>query len=621
MAPKEPFKVHSLSKHIEETKKGMSAEKQFNKTNTSKSKPLIKKKPLETSKSIVIDSSDSDSSSESDSDSDDGADFLSKLATPSGKAAPRHNKQDEIADSDVERKASQKTKAVAAKSAKVKKEESSSESSSSDSDSDSDSGSDSDEKKKAKPQTQTKKVVKRESTTTSATSSSGSDSSSDDSDSEPAPAKQAATQPKEKKAIPAKAKPVKKESSENEDTSSEESSSESESEPEPAPKKAVKPAKATAAPLAEPKKKQKKVVEPESSSEESDDEEEDKGKKSTETSASSEAESADSDSDVEMETSIEVVHRQKKTTSLAPFTAPGSNFVLRKSQGTDGQDVASLCSEANLNGKQLWYFTVPANVPISVVEDMEIPMNAGEDTTPSFTHDGDNYGLAFDRSFPKSSIQILIPSADGGSYQSARKSVDQVMQVRRITQLSSTIGPDEAAAIPSSRQVRPQPKGLKMRFQPIGVSSPVNNGGSIAEEDEDVEMDDAKPAPKKRKQRVSTAVADGTEAPKKKKTKKQPTLSDDEDAAAAEQLMGENLSHSLPPSSMPQPDTPQPSAKSASKSKKGAKETPVPVPYVPSQPKETPVPLPFGVSSQPSAPDTPTVKKSKKSKTVFASQP
>lgn len=156
-----------------------------------------------------------------------------------------------------------------------------------------------------------------------------------------------------------------------------------------------------------------------------------------------------------------------------------------------------------------------------------------------------------------------------------------------------------------------------MRFQPIGVNSPVSTGGAAVDEDEDVEMGDAKPAPKKRKQRLSTAVRDSTETPKKKKSKKQPTSSDDEDAAAAEQLLGENLSHSLPPSSMAQAASPEPTKKT----KKGVKETPVPVPFVPSQSKVTPVPLPASFSSQPGALDTPTTKKSKKSKAVSASQP
>lgn len=102
--------------------------------------------------------------------------------------------------------------------------------------------------------------------------------------------------------------------------------------------------------------------------------------------------------------------------SAPQFISP--DFVLRKGEdGANGQDVARVCNEANLVGKQLWYFTVPANVPISVVQNMEIPMDRAQHGDSVISHDGQDYGISFDAMVPKSAVQIMIPSANGSQYQ------------------------------------------------------------------------------------------------------------------------------------------------------------------------------------------------------------
>ena len=130
MAPKEPYKVHSLSKHIADTNKGLSAEAQYNRRPVMKAAASIKQEAGAVKKSIFGANDDSDDdTSDSDSSSDEGgSDFLRKLAAPaknataSTVASKRRSKDGEIADSDVERTASAKKAASKKKSVPVKPE-------------------------------------------------------------------------------------------------------------------------------------------------------------------------------------------------------------------------------------------------------------------------------------------------------------------------------------------------------------------------------------------------------------------------------------------------------------------------------------------------------------------
>ncbi|KAJ6782914.1 hypothetical protein PWT90_09571 [Aphanocladium album] len=634
MAPKPVFKVHSLSKHIEETTKGLNADARGKKP--AAARPSIKKTAAAAPAAGIFANNDSDSDSSSssssdDSDSDDnGPSFLKDLTKPKG--TKRRSKDDEIADSDVERTAAaskaKPVKKTAAAPAKAK-----AASSSDDSSSESESESSDEEvssngaalKSKASSTSATSPTSSSgsDSGSSSATSSSGEDSESE-SESEAAPAKPVAAA-KKPASKPAPAKPVE---SESEESSSEESESESEGESEPAPKPQKKPAangtKATT-------KATPKATEPESDSSSEDDEE--------------------GSSDEEADESMQVAERaQASQIALPQFMPP--DFELRKGdQQSNGQDVARVCSEANLQGKQLWYFTLPANIPVSVVENLEFPMDKSQQSGSILSHDGQDYGISFDSMAPTKSIQILIPSGDGSTYKPTHRTVDEVMQIRRITQVGATTA--TPAAVGSSIKVpRPQPKGLKARFQPIGVNSDMGTLGLDEDSDssdDDVEMQDAPaestPKASQKKDKKRKDASDPKEsASKSKKSKRKHSISEDEDAAAAEQLMEESVSavtksKKQKTASRGSPDlgseptpkrtlvVPPPipgssaivdaAATPAKKSRKTAAKpaTPLPNSQVSSSKKETPVPVPVVPSLSKAAPaGTPADKKTKKRK-------
>ncbi|KAF5617561.1 SRP40-suppressor of mutant AC40 of RNA polymerase I and III [Fusarium sp. NRRL 52700] len=447
MAPKEPYKVHSLNKHIENTKKGLSAEAQFNRRPGNRA-TTIKKESSDPNHIFANNDGDDDdesgSGSDSDSSSDAQADFISKLINTTKTASAtlrRRSKNDEIADSDAERNASKKSTVVKKPAPAKSKPQSSSDSSSED---ESDDG-------KTKAKTNGTAPAKA-SESTSSSSESESDSDSDEEDDN---APKSSTKKQEDSA------------------STSDSSSEDESEGE-ADAKAKLALNGKAATTTD--------SENEDSESESEDEEQD-----VKTAAKPVAPGPDSSSSEEDDSDDEMVdesmHIEDREGQLAipNFIAP--DFVLRKGDdGTNGRDVAEICNKANLEGKQFWYFTVPSNVPISVVQNLEIPMNQPQSTDKLFSHNGEDYGVSFESIAPKGNIQIMIPS-DRPQYQPATRQIDQVMQVKKITRLGST---NSVVPVPKPAP-RAQPAGLKARYQPIGVNEPM---GSIGD-DEDVEMGDA----------------------------------------------------------------------------------------------------------------------------------
>ncbi|EWG36956.1 hypothetical protein FVEG_00792 [Fusarium verticillioides 7600] len=515
MAPKEPFKVHSLNKHIENTKKGLSAEAQFNRRPGSRA-ATIKKESSDPNNIFANNDGDDDdesgSGSDSDSSSDDPADFISKLtsATKPTSATPRRrSKDDEIADSDAERNASKKSTIVKTAPAKSNPQASSDSSSEDESD---------DEKPKAKTNGTT---PAKASESTSSSSESGSDSDSDEEDDK-------APKPSTKK---------QEDSASTSDTSSED---ESEDEADAKAKPALNGKAATTS---------------DSESEGSDSESEDKEQNvklaakpaAKPVAPESDSSSSEEDSDDEMVDESMHIEDREGQLALPNFIAP--DFVLRKGDdGTNGRDVAEICNKANLEGKQFWYFTVPSNVPISVVQNLEIPMNQSQSTDRLFSHNGEDYGVSFESIAPRGNIQIMIPS-DRPQYQPVTKQIDQVMQVKKITQLGST---KSVAPLPKPAP-RAQPTGLRARYQPIGVNEPM---GSIGD-DEDVEMGDAPilsaKAAKKEKKRKSKETSDKkqkkgqsipeppAEAPTSdtRKNKRKLAASEDDAVAVAEQLQEE----------------------------------------------------------------------------------
>ncbi|KAJ0285612.1 hypothetical protein Brms1b_004202 [Colletotrichum noveboracense] len=475
MAPRKLDGVHSLNALLEAGSKEPAQTKgKFTKT----AKPKADKKfdPR-------ADDSDSGSSSaDSDSDDEPSPGFLASINghvspkksadTPLKKA--KRGKDDEVADSDVERTAS------SAKANATKKKPTRPESSSED-----------------------------ESSSAEAEEQSDSDSDSSDSDSE------SNKRPAQK--VPEKAKAVEKAAS----SSSSESESESESEAEETSKPAAKPA---AKPAVNGTKSTKAASTTSSSESSSEEESSDKESSSEKKSSSDKDGSSDSDSDDEVEEPAAVVtQRTGKELSVPGFV--GKDFILRKAQGDeDGKDMVDFFAKARADGKQLWYFTAPASVPINVIEKLEIPMDKVKKGQPIFKHNSEDYTVNQDDG--STSIQLIIPNKKGARYEPAPHKVDNVLHFKRVTQLPGGDPRVNTRAIEPSA-VRPQPPNLTARFRPIGVTddTPMGNIGVDASSDEsDVEMTAAPAVSSSKKSKQAAKSQDAMDidepTPKAKKTSK-----------------------------------------------------------------------------------------------------
>ncbi|XXH01506.1 hypothetical protein Hte_007866 [Hypoxylon texense] len=196
--------------------------------------------------------------------------------------------------------------------------------------------------------------------------------------------------------------------------------------------------------------------------------------------SSNEQESA-MDVDVE-ETAVSRVNGQSAAEDSAsqvarPRWLNNSNFVLRKaSSDNPAKEVADFFSKTNLEGKQVWYFTAPASLPITVLKDTEIDLSKAVTGDALLQHNGDDYGLFHESEATNTQIQLLIPSPAGDNYTTqVNRAVDSTVHLRRVAKfgpngaISSTVT-NEYTPIP--KPIRQQPQNLKPRFTPIGVPTP-----------------------------------------------------------------------------------------------------------------------------------------------------
>lgn len=116
-----------------------------------------------------------------------------------------------------------------------------------------------------------------------------------------------------------------------------------------------------------------------------------------------------------------------RTDSAAQFTSQG--FQLRRADSSkDASDVTRIFRQAKLEGKQLWYFTVPASVPITVVEQMAIPVAEAKQGKAILSHEGQDYGVSFDDELTSKTIKLLIPNKAGDKYSFGKTSFHHTLK-------------------------------------------------------------------------------------------------------------------------------------------------------------------------------------------------
>jgi hypothetical protein len=159
----------------------------------------------------------------------------------------------------------------------------------------------------------------------------------------------------------------------------------------------------------------------------------------------------------------------------------------------DAAEVAKIFRNAKSEGKQLWYFTVPAALPIEVIQEHAIPLEKIRAGAPIVAYDGDDYTASSD-SVVDTSITVIIPNKAGNKYQTLNRSVERTVHIRKVMRFNDEDAAAAVASVASAPKIpRPQPKGLKARYQPLGVpTAPMGKIGFDASSDseEDVEIDE-----------------------------------------------------------------------------------------------------------------------------------
>ncbi len=162
--------------------------------------------------------------------------------------------------------------------------------------------------------------------------------------------------------------------------------------------------------------------------------------------------------------------------TIPPYEPPqdfeAASITFEPSSHMDG-----IFAPMNLEGKQIWHITTPASVPITSVHD--IPMQKTQDGSSILSYKGTDYGLVPDTADSISSEPaLLFPSSPGNEYRSTTIPISSTLHLRQLLNLPSHKA-DASHITPRPRNE--QPEGLKMRFQPFGLSS-------SSESDEEAEI-------------------------------------------------------------------------------------------------------------------------------------
>lgn len=130
-----------------------------------------------------------------------------------------------------------------------------------------------------------------------------------------------------------------------------------------------------------------------------------------------------------------------RANSVPHFATQG--FELRRAdESNDASDVARVFRQAKLEGKQLWYFTAPSSVPITVVEKLAIPVEQAEQGKAILNHEDEDYGMSFDDALTSKTIKLLIPNKAGDKYSIRMFPFPELCHSCNYCMLTSLSGPD-----------------------------------------------------------------------------------------------------------------------------------------------------------------------------------
>lgn len=186
---------------------------------------------------------------------------------------------------------------------------------------------------------------------------------------------------------------------------------------------------------------------------------EDKGKRKDETSSTP--------------TSLQPILAGLAAVAPKPFKPPAGYNALDPAQLQDNEAFTS----ANLDGKQIWHITAPSDLTLSTIS--EVAFDAIQSGQAILTHKNTEYILNEAQTNLNNRAALLVPTTSG--YQRVEQPIERSLQIQSkftrpnlsIRQASQATGSAAAADVaePAVATVRPQPKGLRMRYKPPGFGA------------------------------------------------------------------------------------------------------------------------------------------------------
>lgn len=225
-------------------------------------------------------------------------------------------------------------------------------------------------------------------------------------------------------------------------------------------------------------------------------------------------------------------------TQLQPLYTPRPGFGPG-SISLSSYAAADIMSPANLKGKQIWHITVPASVPVDSIK--EVSMQSVQGGNLALIYKGADYFFDTDRESQKVPKRLLIPDQGNNNYRAAATAISQTLHLQQLVNLPN-IG--TASGVPAesthttaglsrgfTKAVRPQPKGMKMRYLPLGDTEGrlgrMGLGSSTSEGSDDEEPPFRMPSgvsgsgkTKKRKYGAGDNPDEGHQSPEKRRLKR-----------------------------------------------------------------------------------------------------
>lgn len=126
--------------------------------------------------------------------------------------------------------------------------------------------------------------------------------------------------------------------------------------------------------------------------------------------------------------------KSDKPRAIPPYNPPDGFAILSKNNNGK-QKVSEVFGRSNLAGKQLWYITAPASVPISAVKQVSLQdVQLGK---PALSLGGRHYGFVQDQAADSGFTKVLIPEGNRAAYSVGRKAALLIMILRVLTTMQA----------------------------------------------------------------------------------------------------------------------------------------------------------------------------------------